>query len=477
MSGLSSKAIKRIAPNALTSTGEISKAGRRADEGRANSPQSRLRENERPPEFSDDALAMEFAERHSDDRRYVSAWSCWLIWDGSRWAPDSTLKTYDDVRLICRAAALRCNETKLRKAIASAATVSAVERLARSDRRIAAAAEQFDADPWQLNTPAGLVDLRTGELRSHDRGAYCTKITHASPSGSCPLWLKFLWDVTGGDELFVSYLARCVGYALTGSTREHAFFFLFGLGANGKTVGIETCARMLGDYAMPAPIEMFTTSKFTGHTTDVAGLKGARFVTASETEAGRTFAEARIKLLTGGEMISARKMRADNVAFRPEFKLFVTGNHKPHLTTNNEAIRRRLHLIPFNFTVPLSQRDTKLVEKLEGEWSGILAWAINGCLEWQREGLKPPAIVREATDEYLRSEDLVQSFIDSHVVLDPNARTSTDELFPLWHRFSQERGEPVGGVKEFVKALEAKGFNRRHGRDGNRWLGIRRIEK
>lgn len=434
-------------------------------------------QDQRPPAFSDDALALEFADKHCCDRRYVAAWSCWLVWDGRRWVPDSTLKAYDDARLICRIAASACDDQRLRKAIASGVTVSAVERLARSDRRIAARAEQFDADPWRINTPDGLVDLRTGEVKPHDREAYCTKITRASPGSRCSKWLTFLSDVTGGSNQLERFLARCIGYSLTGSTREHAFFFCFGSGANGKSVFVETIGRMLGDYATPAPVEMFTASKFTGHTTDIAGLKGARFVTASETEAGRSFAEGRIKMLTGGEVVSARKMRADNVAFRPDFKLFITGNHKPHLTTNNEAMRRRLNLIPFNFTIPSAQRDTKLPEKLEAEWPGILAWAIDGCLEWQRDGLNPPAIVREATDEYLRSEDLVQGFIDENVALDPNAQTPTGEFFHLWQRFTQERGEPAGGVKEFVKALEGKGFNRKHGRDGNRWLGIRRIEK
>jgi putative DNA primase/helicase len=223
-----------------------------------------------------------------------------------------------------------------------------VERLARADQRLAARASDFDADPWVLNTPDGLIDLKTGAMRPAKRDDFVSKITAVGPGRPCPIWREFLRRITDGNSELEGFIARSIGYALTGVTREHALFFDYGLGANGKTVKNETIAGLLGDYALPAPIEMFTASKFERHSTDVAALQGARFVTASETEAGRALAEARIKLLTGGETISARRMRRDNVSFKPQFKLFLTGNHKPRLSSRNEAMARRMHLVPFN---------------------------------------------------------------------------------------------------------------------------------
>lgn len=431
----------------------------------------------RPPEFSDDALALRFAEQHELDLRFVAAFNRWFIWEGTRWAPDDTLRGFDDARKVCRLASSECNENKLRKVLASAATVAAVERLARADRRLAATATQWDCDPWLLNTPDGIIDLQTGLLRRAHREDYVTKITRAGPRGKCPTWLAFLDRVTDGDKELQAFIARMIGYCLTGITREHALFFNFGLGSNGKTTLIETIAGMLGDYAVPAPIDMFTASKFEKHSTDVAGLQGARFVTASETEQGRPWAEARIKLLTGGEEISARLMRKDNIRFLPHFKLIVTGNHKPRLSSQDEAIRRRLYLIPFNVTIDRAERDQRLPERLKAEWPGIMSWALEGCLDWQRNGLKPPATVRDATEDYLIAEDTFGSWLAEQTEADPNAVVSTIELFEPWKAYQAECGERVGTQKDFVEALAARGFVHRHTREGNRWFGIRAIRK
>jgi putative DNA primase/helicase len=190
--------------------------------------------------------------------------------------------------------------------------------------------------------------------------------------------------------LSLAYLQRAVGYALTGLTQEHALFFAYGTGANGKSVLLSTAAGLLGDYHKTAPIETFTASNSDRHPTDLASLRGARLVTATETEEGRRWAEARIKQLTGGDTISARFMRQDFFEFAPSFKLFIAGNHKPSLRSVDEAIRRRFHLVPFAVTIPSEERDSDLAEKLKDEWPGILAWLIEGCLEWQTEGLRRP---------------------------------------------------------------------------------------
>ena len=257
-------------------------------------------------------------------------------------------------RRICRDASAECNGKKGEKAaLASAKTVSAIERLAKSDRRIAATIDQWDADPWLLNTPDGVVDLRTGTLRAHRASDYMTKITVAGPGGACPIFLRFLDRITGSDPELVAYLRRALGYALTGITREHALFFGYGTGANGKSVLLSTVAGILGDYHKTAPIETFTASNVDRHPTDLAMLRGARLVTATETEEGRQWAESRIKTLTGGDRVSARFMRQDFFEFTPQFKLFIAGNHRPGLRSVDEAIRRRFHLVPFAVTIPL----------------------------------------------------------------------------------------------------------------------------
>ncbi len=281
----------------------------------------------RPPEFSDEALALRFAELHADDLRYVAAWSRWLSWDGARWQFDDTLAAYDLARKVCRFAAAQCKKAKPASVLASAKTVAAVERLAKADRRIAATVDQWDVDSWLLNTPGGVVNLRTGERLPHVPSGYMTRITAVAPDGACPtpIWSGFLDRVTGGDAELAAFLRRMAGYALTGTTHEHALFFLHGVGANGKSTFLNAITGVAGDYHRTAPIETFTASQNERHPTDLAGLRGARLVTSVETEEGRRWAEAKIKALTGGDKIAARFMRQDFFEFVPQFKLLIAG--------------------------------------------------------------------------------------------------------------------------------------------------------
>lgn len=310
-------------------------------------------EEECAPAYSDDALAIAFAEQYQAELRYVAAWGKWFCYNGTCWRPDETLAVWDRARRVCRDYANGSNgNEKATKAIASAATVAAVERLARADRRLAATTDQWDRDPWLLNTPAGPINLKTGVMYGHYPQYHLTRITAVSPGGECPLWRTFLKQITGGDIELPEYLARVFGYCLTGSTKEHALFFGYGKGANGKSVLLNTVANILGDYAKTAPIETFTASSVERHPTDLAGLRGARLVTAVETEEGRQWAEAKIKALTGGDKIAARFMRQDFFEYTPQFKLVIAGNHKPGLRSVDEAIRRRFNLIPFDITIP-----------------------------------------------------------------------------------------------------------------------------
>jgi putative DNA primase/helicase len=430
---------------------------------------ARRGQDARPPEFSDEALALRFAELHVDDLRYVAAWSRWLSWDGARWQFDDTLAAYDLARKVCRVAASQCNKAKAAAVLASAKTVAAVERLAKADRRIAATVDQWDVDPWMLNTPGGVVDLRTGEQRPHRPGNYMTKITAVAPDGACPtpIWSGFLDRVTGGDAELAAFLRRMAGYALTGTTHEHALFFLHGSGANGKSTLLNALTGITGDYHTTAAIETFTASQQEHHSTDLAGLRGARLVTSVETEEGRRWAESKIKALTGGDKIAARFMRQDYFQFTPTFKLVIAGNHKPGLRSVDEAIRRRFHLVPFTVVIPLEQRDKNLGERLRAEWPGILAWMIDGCLDWQKRGLAPPDAVTSATAAYLEAEDALAAWLDEVGTRDPNGWESTKMLFASWKTWADSASEHAGTMKRFVQNLDARGFTperRRHAR-------------
>jgi len=339
-------------------------------------PRPKLTLVEGAPADSQDALAQIFARRMADDARYVAAWARWFRWKGHVWRSDETRETFDDARTVCREIAAACSESRTAAQIASRQTISAVENLAQADRRLAATIGQWDADAWALNTPGGLVDLKQSTTRPQRPADYVTKSTAVAPGppgAACPRWLKFLDRVTGGQQDLVDFLQKVVGYCLSGDTGAHAMFFAYGTGANGKSVFINTVSGILGDYATSAPMEAFMASTNDRHPTELADLRGARLVTATETEEGRRWAEARIKQLTGGDPVKARFMRQDFFEFLPQFKLFIAGNHKPALRGVDEAMRRRLHLIPFTVTIPPAERDPGLTDSLRAEWPAILA--------------------------------------------------------------------------------------------------------
>lgn len=430
-------------------------------------------DQDRPPAFTEESLALRFATLHEADLRYVSVWGRWIIWDGKRWQSDETLRAFDLVRRVCRQASAECNKAKAANVLASAKTVAAIERLAKADRRLAATADQWDADPWLLNTPTGVVDLKEGIQRKHRAGDYLTRITAVGPGGACPAWKAFLHRVTRGDVDLQSFLQRVAGYALTGDTSAHALFFLHGGGANGKSVFLNTVAGIAADYHRTAPIETFTASTTDRHPTDLAGLRGARVVTAVETEEGRRWAESRIKSLTGGDKISARFMRQDFFEFTPQFKLIIAGNHKPGLRSVDEAIRRRFHLIPFTVTIPSAERDPALADRLKAEWPGILDWMIEGCLAWQQEGLSPPEVVTSATEEYLTSEDALAAWMAETCKISHEASASSSELFASWRTWAEAAGEVPGSQKKFSQSLEGRGFTKQHSNRGSVFYGLR----
>jgi putative DNA primase/helicase len=305
------------------------------------------------------------------------------------------------------------------------------------------------------------VDLASGESVPNRREDYCTKIAGtamAEPGTSCPIWLSFLNTVMAEDQSLIDYLQRMCGYCLTGLIKEHAMFFLYGTGANGKSVFINTLRGVFGSYHTTAPIETFTLANSIQHPTELAGLMGARLVTAIETEEGRTWAESKLKTITGGDEVSARFMRQDFFRFTPTFKLMIAGNHKPRLRSVDEAIRRRFHLIPFAVTIPEADRDKDLSEKLKPEWPAILRWMVDGCLKWQEIGLSPPQAVIDATNKYLETEDSIGTWIADRCECKCSYEDTSANLFASWKAWAELMGEVPGSRKEFSEILQGRGM-------------------
>jgi P4 family phage/plasmid primase-like protien len=427
------------------------------------------------PVLSEDFLSLQFTARHVHDLRFVPVWGKWLRWDGMRWKEDTTLAAFDLARKVVRDHAVDLAEITTGNgaiALASAKTIAAVERLARSDQMLARSPDVWDTDAWLINTRNGVVDLRHAALLPHDPNFYMTKLTAAGATGDCPLWLAFLDRVAAGDKELIAYLQRVAGYCLTGSTRDHALFFLYGTGGNGKGVFLNTLRGIWADYAVVAAMETFVETTTDRHPTDLAMLRGARLVIAQETEKGRHWAEAKISALTGGDPIRARFMRQDFFEYVPQFKLVIAGNHKPALKSVNEAIRRRIHMIPFLVTIPDSEKDFELPEKLKAEWPGIMQWAIDGCLEWQQIGLAPPTVVADATAEYLANEDTFTNWTAECCVTGETHWGIGARLWASWKAWAEASNEKPGTRKAFAPTMVDHGFRRAKSQEVRGYDGI-----
>lgn len=321
------------------------------------------------------------------------------------------------------------------------------------------------------------VQLRTGEVHPSRPEHYITKRTAVAPAPRGtphPLWSAFLDRITDGRPELAGYLQRQAGYCLTGEVKEHALFFFYGTGANGKSVYVNTLVGIWHDYACTIGTDMLMVSHTDRHPTEVARLRGVRLAVGSEIENGRTWAESKIKALTGGDRLQGRFMRQDFFEFQPQFKLLVVGNNKPSLRGVDEAIRRRLHLVPFTVTIPEDERDPDLPAKLRREWPAILRWAIDGCMVWQRRGLDAPDLVREATDAYLETEDTFARWIEECAEEDPQAWETSASLYNSWKRWADGAGEYVGSKKRLAQELEKRGYERKRGSDGSRgYVGLR----
>ena len=409
-------------------------------------------------ELHEDGIAMAFAEKYQDRLRFCHTRGSWYHWTGSHWKLEQTSLAFSWARELCRQFYQPQDNLKVRNFIAKVSTASAVERFARSDRVFATTSDAWDKDKYLLGTPEGVVDLRTGILRPSDPADNISKVTSVAPAPvgtRAPTWLRFLEDSTGGDKELQRFLAQMVGYSLTGDVSEECLFFVHGPGGNGKGVFLRTIGALMGDYAGSASMDTFTASKGDKHPTDLAKLAGARMVTASETEEGRAWAEARIKELTGNERpISARFMRQDFFEYEAQFKLIIVGNHRPILNNVDDAMRRRFNLIPF--TNKPTVKDSKLKEKLEAEYPAILRWMIDGCLDWQKNGLLRPASVLEATKEYFDSQDVFGQWVKECCEIHPGDKEiweKSADLYDSWVRYCAGHGEEPGKERDLGTKL------------------------
>ncbi len=405
---------------------------------------------------SEEQLALRFSERHAGQFLFVPDGGGWRTWDGARWQKDGTLAAFDAMRRVCRetAAELSAGDQESRACrVSSAAVRAGALKLAECDSRHVRRFDDFDADLFELNTRAGIVDLRTGETRPHRRGEMVTRVAGATPSGGeCPRWLQFIEQITSGDQEFAGFLQRWAGYCLTGDTREQVFLFTHGPGKNGKSLFLDILSAALGDYATAALETVFLATRGEVHPAGLAALRGARLVTVGETEAGARWAESRLKTLTGGDRVSAHQMRQDPFIFTPIFKLTMAGNWKPTIANVDAAMRRRLLLAPFHF-VP-ARADGGLKDALRAELNGILSWAVSGCLDWQRGGLGIPVAVREATEAYFDEQDVLGAWIADRTESAPDNFEPTNALFRDFANFASDRGNAAGTERAFSDALE-----------------------
>lgn len=435
----------------------------------------------------EDWVAMCFAKVHAGRVRYCHAWRAWLVWDGTIWRRDTDDTIIRLIRLLVRD--LAEGNARALAHVGTARFLAATERVARSEAELATPADAFDADPMRLGTPAGPVDLTTGDLASGvqmggasltaDPAHLVTRATAVAPAetADCPLWRRFLAEATGGDGALQDFLQRFLGYALTGDTSEHALLFLHGDGGNGKTVFLNTIAGILGDYSIVAAPGTFTAQARRAHSSEIAMLRGARLVTASDSESGRGWQDPdwdqeRLKRLTGGESVTARVLRGDFFTYRPRFKLVCAGNRAPPLRGVDAAIRRRFCLVPFHATP--AAPDHRLEAHLRAEWPAILRWMIEGCRAWQAEGLGRPPCVVAATEAYLGAQDLVGQFLDETCATDAPGRTETaSALYTAWTAWAKAASEPPGTQRLFAAALDARGFARTRTEHARLYRGLR----
>lgn len=404
--------------------------------------------------------------------KYVSDMG-WLIWDGKRWRIDNKKEIERITAKVLRDLYKSEDEAEIKWARMCERRNIRMNSIKDLMPLVPGEREDFDKHKYLFNVENGVVDLRTGKLQPHDRELGLTKITNVihDENAQCPTWITFLEQIFHGDTELIDYMQRLVGYSLTGDISEQSMYFLVGGGSNGKSTFVNTIKKMMGDYGMQTKSDTFIKKKDTGANNDIARLVNSRFVSAVESEEGEKLQESLVKTITGGEPILARFLRQEYFEFIPEFKVFFTTNHKPIIGGVDDGIWRRVKIIPFTLNLKPHERDKKLEEKLSLEMSGILNWAIEGCLKWQKVGLKEPKIVTDATGNYKEDMDILAPFLgEICYTKEPNNEAimiEAKELYNVYDKWCFQAGERALGNRSFYRMLETKGFGKMKG-SGNK---------
>lgn len=413
---------------------------------------------------TDDGNALRLVDENEQAVRYCPQRG-WLTWDGHLWTWDERGHVAELARDIARSLPEGEGDLQHKSRSLSARGLDSMVKVARTDPRIVAPLATLDASPWQLNTPGGVVNLRTGEISTPDPAALHTRTTIVAPDPEAPAerWGQFLADTFGGDADLITYVQRLLGLSIIGTVTEQLLPFAFGDGANGKSTLADTIMRIVGigetGYSISAPSEMLLASSSSNHPTEIARLAGARMVVASELDEEQRFAEARIKMLTGRDIITGRFMRQDFFSFAPTHTLWLLGNHRPAVRTGGPAFWRRLRLVPFLNSVPKHLQDTHLEEHLvDREGPAILAWLIRGAADYARHGLTTPAAVQTATDEYQGEQDTVGRFVSDMCTVGipgtPGMQTPSGALRGAYERWCEQEGEEPVSARKLAGQLQ-----------------------
>jgi putative DNA primase/helicase len=416
---------------------------------------------------TDIANSKRLAARHGCDMRFTAERG-WLTYDGRRWRVDekgvriqgfakaTALSLYDEIQgsFHQKAAFTHARRSQSRAAIDN------MVKLARDETGIPVGLNDFDADPSLLNVANGTIHLKTGQLHTHRREDLITNIVDIpfDPNAECELWDAFLWRITDHNDELYAYLRRLTGYLLAGDTTDQSLHFLYGSGANGKSVFCEILMKLLGGYAVVVSPELIMAKHHGGIPNDIARLRGVRAALMNETKQGSKFDEAKLKDLTGGDTLTGRFLHQEFFDFSPTHKLIIRGNHKPAIQGTDDGIWRRLRLIPFSVHIPLAEQDKNLLGKLTQELPGILQWALRGHREWREDGLKPPTIVMDAVREYRSESDTLGQFIDEHCVLRSLAQVKSSFFFENYQSFCQKSGERWISHKELPNEMRKRGL-------------------
>lgn len=428
--------------------------------------------------------AERFAAQFRGEVRYCHQLSSWLVWDQTRLAPDQDAQVERYAKATIRqlyrdALTLEDKEAKeaaLKFALRSETDhgIRALLSRAAAEDGIPILANDLDADPWLLNVANGTIDLRRGELRSHSHSDCISKLAPVAfdPEATCPRWTQFLGEVFESHPDAITFLQRAVGYSLTGDIREGCLFLLHGTGRNGKGTLLKTLQTMLGDYASTADFSTFiATRDDRGPRDDVANMRGRRFVVSQEVREGAPLAEALIKWLTGGDLVRARNLYERSVEWQPVHHLWLAVNRKPIIRGTDQGIWSRIRLIPFAVSFE-GREDRTLKANLLSEQAGILAWAVQGCLAWQRDGLGTSKSVQTATAEYRIESDQLARFIEECCVTLQTAQSPARKLYECYRHWAGKGGEETISETSFGLNLIERGFIKEHTKRGNVYKGV-----